>query len=320
LIAAVLMLATSAVAPPTCLRIPDAVAAPADPARAPAPAPAAVRHAFQNGHDVPLRLWWIDPRGAPVDLGTIDPGGFRSLQTYVGHLFAFTDAQGRCRRTARVDGVMGGTWVGTSRYRPVALREGWHVLLDLALDGPGDGSAGEPASAALATLAERLAEIEAVLPPRALAQVRATPIFLHRRAGYRSSFHPDPGWLVAHGRTVELVEAVELPDAEVFVDTVRSQPGIVLHELAHAYHARMSAADRAEVEATYRRAVAAGRYRGVQRNDGTAGDAYARTDAAEYFAELSEAFFGRNDYFPFTRAELASYDPDGERLLARLWR
>jgi dipeptidyl-peptidase-4 len=39
----------------------------------------------------------------------------------------------------------------------------------------------------------------------------------------------------------------------------------------------------------------------------------------EFFAELSEAFFSRNDFFPFDRAELSQADPESERLLARLW-
>jgi hypothetical protein len=39
----------------------------------------------------------------------------------------------------------------------------------------------------------------------------------------------------------------------------------------------------------------------------------------EYFAEGSEAFFGRNDFQPFTREELERHDPELARLLQRLW-
>jgi hypothetical protein len=178
----------------------------------------------------------------------------------------------------------------------------------------------EPAKAALATIRRMLDEVEAVLPPAALAQVRGTPIFLLDHSGPGAMYHPDPGWLVAHGRTVEMTRGIEVSDAAMFVETARVQPGSILHELAHAYFFRLSDADRAAIEATYRGAMASGRYLKVDHYNGAMLDAYARTNAAEYFAELTEAYFSRNDFFPFVRAELAAYDPEGERLIARMWR
>jgi hypothetical protein len=46
---------------------------------------------------------------------------------------------------------------------------------------------------------------------------------------------------------------------------------------------------------------------------------YAMTDPMEYFAETTEAFFSRNDFFPFTRDELQSHDPKMVTLLKKLW-
>lgn len=39
----------------------------------------------------------------------------------------------------------------------------------------------------------------------------------------------------------------------------------------------------------------------------------------EYFAETTEAYFTRNDFFPFNRAELQSHDPEMLQLLEKLW-
>jgi hypothetical protein len=39
----------------------------------------------------------------------------------------------------------------------------------------------------------------------------------------------------------------------------------------------------------------------------------------EYFAETTEAFFSRNDFYPFNRAELRQADPEMEELLGKLW-
>lgn len=302
-----LLFSTVTALSPTCAR--SAVSRPAE-AFTPS-----VRHVFQNGYPFPLRLSWIDAQGKRVDLGTLAPGGYRSIRTFAGHTFALTDPKGRCRRMVRIDDVFTGSYIGTSRYRAIDIRRGWHVLIDRALDPDA-----EPARTALATIARMLEQAEAALPPAALAQVRTTPIFLHDHAGPGGMFHPDPDWLMAHGRTVEMLNGIEVSNAGVFIETARVQPGAILHELTHAYYIRLSDEDRAEIEATYRRAVDSRRYLGVKRHDGSVVDAYARSNAAEYFAELSEAYFSRNDFFPFTRNDLAAYDPDGERLIAKLWR
>ncbi len=39
----------------------------------------------------------------------------------------------------------------------------------------------------------------------------------------------------------------------------------------------------------------------------------------EYFAESTEAFFSRNDFFPVTRAELEKHDPHMFAVLQRVW-
>ena len=39
----------------------------------------------------------------------------------------------------------------------------------------------------------------------------------------------------------------------------------------------------------------------------------------EYLAEISEAFFGENDYYPFNRSDLESHDPQGYALLMDLF-
>ena len=47
--------------------------------------------------------------------------------------------------------------------------------------------------------------------------------------------------------------------------------------------------------------------------------AYALKDSAEYFAEITEAYFGENDHFPFTRNQLVNYDPESHALVAKIW-
>jgi hypothetical protein len=47
--------------------------------------------------------------------------------------------------------------------------------------------------------------------------------------------------------------------------------------------------------------------------------AYAMNNDQEYFAELSEAYFGTNDFYPFVRAEIKEHDPEMLKVLGKLW-
>ncbi len=46
---------------------------------------------------------------------------------------------------------------------------------------------------------------------------------------------------------------------------------------------------------------------------------YALTVPKEFFAEMSEAYFGMNDFFPFNRAELKINEPEIYDLLRTVW-
>ena len=46
---------------------------------------------------------------------------------------------------------------------------------------------------------------------------------------------------------------------------------------------------------------------------------YGLNNHKEYFAEGTEAFFYRNDFYPFVRAELKEHDPALENLLMKIW-
>ena len=101
-------------------------------------------------------------------------------------------------------------------------------------------------------------------------------------------------------------------------------PNFALHELVHAFHDRVLGFKHPEIKAAYERAKAGKLYDSVERwhGDGrlnTRERSYAMTDEKEYFAENTEAFFSRNDFFPFTRQELEKHDPEIFALLQRLW-
>jgi hypothetical protein len=45
-----------------------------------------------------------------------------------------------------------------------------------------------------------------------------------------------------------------------------------------------------------------------------------KKDAKEYFAEMSESYYGVNDHYTFLLFELRQYDPNACELLAKLWK
>ena len=120
-----------------------------------------------------------------------------------------------------------------------------------------------------------------------------------------------------------MAKAVEITDIRNFESECKRMPMLMLHELAHAYHDRVLGFDNPEVRAAYVRAKESGKYDKVERRfaDGKTRmeKAYAMTNPQEYFAECSEAFFGVNDWYPYTLDQLKKHDPDVVELLEKLW-
>ena len=69
----------------------------------------------------------------------------------------------------------------------------------------------------------------------------------------------------------------------------------------------------------YQAAMNANIYDSVQYVYGQFLAAYATTNSREYFAELTEAWFWSNDYFPFNRQELQAHDALGATVVEAAW-
>ena len=179
----------------------------------------------------------------------------------------------------------------------------------------------------LALLDGQLNRVAAAVPKLALTELRKIPLWINppypgKRPG--AEYHPDEDWLVENGRDSEMTRAVELTNASIFPFENRRMPFLLLHELAHGYHHRFlpGAYQNQEIRAAFTAARESGDYDEVPRFDGiqTVKDkAYAMTNPMEYFAETSEAYFGKNDFFPFTNDELKIHDPGMYKLLGKLW-
>ncbi len=186
-----------------------------------------------------------------------------------------------------------------------------------------------PTEHALELLQKQLEEIARVVPTKAVAELRKVPLYVspeYADEKPKAEYHPDAGWLREHGRDPGMANAVEFTNVRIFEREFNRMPNFALHELAHAYHHRVlpQAFDNEPIQAAYERAKASGKYDRVERWHGngepnTFERAYAMTNPQEFFAETTEAYFSRNDYFPFTRDQLKLHDPETFALLETLW-
>lgn len=175
---------------------------------------------------------------------------------------------------------------------------------------------------ALELIAEQLRRVKEVLPPEPLARVRTVPIWLsppYQGVRPTGEYHPGAAWLADQGRRPELHQCVELTNTAILEREVKRMPMLLLHELAHAYHDQVLGFEQAAIRKAFRSARESGIYNEVERSNGSIEKAYAMTTPMEYFAETTEAFFGVNDFYPFTRTELERHDRRMYDLLAELW-
>ena len=202
--------------------------------------------------------------------------------------------------------------------------KGWRVLISQRLLDDHAAATEQ----ALELLAAQLEEIVRVVPADAVAKLRKVPLYLspaYDGFGAKAEYHPAAGWLREHGRDPAMEKAVEFTNILIFAEETRRMPNFTLHELAHAYHDRELAEgfSNPDVIAAFERARAGGIYDRVERQDTkgtrTTDRAYALTNQQEYFAETTEAYFSRNDFFPFCREELESHDPHACRMLQQAW-
>jgi len=181
---------------------------------------------------------------------------------------------------------------------------------------------------ALELLQAQLEEIVRVVPTAAVGELQKVPLWISPEyPGVKpcAEYHPDAGWLRQHGRDPAMAKSVEFSNVRIFEAETRRMPNFTLHELAHAYHDRVlpGGFGNREIKTAWEKAKASGKYDRVEQRfgDGRTANvrAYAIADPQEYFAESTEAFFSRNDFYPFTRDELRRHDPEMFELLAKLW-
>jgi hypothetical protein len=192
---------------------------------------------------------------------------------------------------------------------------GFPVMLDRRLRADGD-----LCGAVLAELENQYYQIGRALPRTALGALRDVVTWVEAESQTLCmAYHPSREWLLAHEFNSDFAGGIEVGHPRNFLAWTREQPWMVLHELAHAYHDRVLSVSHPELLDSYKKAKESKKYDSILHVNGRRQRHYAMENVNEYFAELSEAYFGTNDMYPFVRGELSEFDPEAFALLGRLW-
>jgi len=208
------------------------------------------------------------------------------------------------------------------RFDPIIQEiAGWTVYVEPTLL-PG-GKQQDIGDRALAMLRNHLERIAILLPPEPLEKMRTCEIWLeynHPRLG-NMQYHPGEDWLIDNGHDRRLTKKVHITQAKDLLSRhhMLKHPAVILHELAHAYHDLILGFDEPRILAAYDQAMESGSYDKSLLYTGDYVKHYACTNHKEYFAETTEAYFYKNDFYPFVAAELKQHDTRGYELMVKTW-
>lgn len=205
-----------------------------------------------------------------------------------------------------------GTW-----HYTVQNIEGWTVKI-------GDAAIADSKSwpSARLELQRQLQCIVRAVPDGPLAELRKVAIYVNAKTDTGCmAFHPGREWLTQHKMDPDMATHIEIGNIANFMSWTYQQPWMVLHELAHAYDFRVLGKGKFSdaVAEVYKSAEKDKRYENVLYYDGTKKKHYAMNNTMEFFAEMTEAYFGTNDIYPFIQAELKTYDPEAFAAMEKVW-
>ena len=176
------------------------------------------------------------------------------------------------------------------------------------------------AEQALSALNEDLEQVANSIPASAFTYLKRVTIWVEHEQDFPGGvYHPSAQWLSNNGYPEEWAKGIQIGNAANYMSWVEQQPAMVLHELAHAWHHQRLGYNDRDIEAAYAAAMESGIYDEVAYVSGGTAEAYAKTNKQEYFAELTEAWFWRNDFYPFVRDQLIEHDAFGARVVEERW-
>jgi len=292
------------------------------------PANPAVKLTVKNGSTQTISIIRVDAKGVKNAKGKIAPGKTTEVDSSACHAFLLHTSAGKCLcgfvladRPEEIVSIDANGLCSAQKaeacYEPTAryqqqIVEGWTIFISSAYIE-------QTLLPVLTVLTRKLKQARTSLPPSAIETLQDVRLWLEASDWRfpKTAYHPNARWLNCHRMNPDKKGGIET-SAEI-VPLSDEQPAMIIHELAHAFEAQGLGPGRAKLKSAYQAAKKLGRYESVRRRGGGKDRAYALTDVHEYFAELSEAYFGENDFYPFNREELKAFDLEGFEAIESLW-
>ncbi len=248
-----------------------------------------------------------------IDLWGVDDDALRMTER---ELAAFLDhpGHGNATTTGAASGLSG-PFKATRVYGRRAIN-GWQVLVDPVL-GRRRGYGNE----ILRLLEAKLHLVERYMPTHTVEKMRSIPIWLEENdaAVPYIAAHTTTESLTRAGLNPEKFGSVEIGQTDRFFQWQALQPFAILNVLARVTYHRLSSEEKQLVSEAWQETVKGGHLDNVLRFDGRQTRHPALRDAESFFAEMTVAYYGRNDHYPFVQFETKRLLPDVCRLLARIY-
>lgn len=171
------------------------------------------------------------------------------------------------------------------------------------------------------TLRGHLRRITGVLKPATVQRLQKVTLWatLSSKRFPGLVYHPSAKWLAKNGFQPAMAKGIQIANAAAFVRR-KDTPWSIMHELSHAYHHQvLGYADR-RLKRVYAAAKASGKYLKVKRVKSKPQKHYGMNNEREFFAEMTEAYLGTNDFQPFDRAGLKRFDRATYAVIDKIWR
>ncbi|MFT5292350.1 MAG: hypothetical protein ACI8QS_001293 [Planctomycetota bacterium] len=168
----------------------------------------------------------------------------------------------------------------------------------------------------------RLWEVATRLPAPTVQRLREVELRMHldHSENNGAAYHPNPDWLRRHDMPENWALGIEFGNARNFLSWSRQQPAMVLHELAHAWHHQVLGYGDEGVLEAFTAVKESGALEEVLFATGGKRRAYALNNQMEFFAEMSEAWWSTNDFYPFVKGELMDAFPDVAESMGGWWK
>ena len=173
----------------------------------------------------------------------------------------------------------------------------------------------------LRVLGEKLREVKKLLPKHHYKTLENVPIWISKNSGEHAEFYFFERRIYKGERNPDMLNGIEFQNIDNLLEHFEQSPMLVIHELAHAFHKINYEDIDEQIMDAFNNARWENLYEDLKLGrDLTRYKMYASHSPFEYFSELTEAYFGINDYFPHSRKELRKHDPVGYKMIKSIWR